>query len=376
MSRRAPCATVAAATLSLMCLPGIARAQSAPSVLYACINPGNGVVRVVAETEACRSTETRLQWNVVGEQGPQGPRGEQGPQGLVGATGATGERGATGATGERGATGATGERGATGATGDHGATGATGDKGETGATGATGAKGDKGDTGATGATGAKGDKGDTGATGATGAKGDKGDTGATGATGAKGDKGDAGATGATGAKGDKGDTGATGATGDIGPIGPTGLTGDKGETGAAGLQGASGFVTTVGFDVRSATQLTSATMTVVPASCLTDSYTAGANEVAFVDMALQGFSTGPNHLLLQPVVSATPPGEAATSTFMSNIPAMQNLGPGGWGSVQTFASMPLTKDVAYRFMVGARLQLAGIVSDVVCRAVVVIAKRP
>src|SRR5579862_8251240 len=71
-------------------------AQSNP-VIYACANPGNGNLRIVDATEACRANEVRVQWNAVGQAGATGPTGPIGPQGLTGATGATGAVGANGA---------------------------------------------------------------------------------------------------------------------------------------------------------------------------------------------------------------------------------------------------------------------------------------
>ncbi len=327
MSRRAPCATVAAATLSLLCLPGIARAQSAPSVLFACINPGNGVVRVVAEGEACRSNETRLQWNVVGEQGPQGPRGEQGPQGV------------------------------TGATGDRGATGATGAKGETGAPGQNGGKGD---------TGAPGEKGDKGETGAPGEKGDKGD---------KGDRGETGAVGATGATGDKGEPGAPGRDGAPGEPGATGLT---------------GFVTTLGYDVQVTSANLPSVTTALPllsmalASCATDGYKAGPNEMAFIDMGLQASVPSSlmmgvaNRIGLTPMFTEDKNDGTGISAprNLSSIPVVQSIPLSSSGSVHTVVSMGLNSGSTYRFMTGARANLSSPLNELGCRAVVIIARRP
>lgn len=54
--------------------------------------------------------------NVIGPQGPQGPKGATGPQGPKGDTGATGPQGPKGATGPQGIQGPQGPTGATGAT--------------------------------------------------------------------------------------------------------------------------------------------------------------------------------------------------------------------------------------------------------------------
>jgi hypothetical protein len=59
-------------------------ANSDPNVLEACINPGNGGMRLVDAAEACHNNETRVQWNVVGPAGPPGPPGPTGPPGPPG----------------------------------------------------------------------------------------------------------------------------------------------------------------------------------------------------------------------------------------------------------------------------------------------------
>ena len=92
----------------LLAVPIAMRAASTPGVLEACINPGNGGMRLVDSSVACHNNETRVAWNVTGPAGPEGPTGP------TGATGATGPAGPTGATGASGATGATGPAGPTG----------------------------------------------------------------------------------------------------------------------------------------------------------------------------------------------------------------------------------------------------------------------
>jgi hypothetical protein len=55
------------------------RVSASPSaVLDACINPGNGMMRLVDASTACHNNETRVEWNVEGPQGPQGPQGPAG----------------------------------------------------------------------------------------------------------------------------------------------------------------------------------------------------------------------------------------------------------------------------------------------------------
>src|SRR5262249_47950213 len=133
---------------TVLILVGAAAAErlhaQTPGVIYACANPGNGNLRMVAATEACRANETRVALNVAGVAGPMGPTGAPGPTGPAGPTG------------PQGSAGATGSQGATGATGSQGPTGDTGSTGQKGASGATGATGEQGPTGPTGPTGPAG----------------------------------------------------------------------------------------------------------------------------------------------------------------------------------------------------------------------------
>lgn len=54
------------------------------AVLEACVNKGNGMMRLVDATTACHANETRVDWNETGPAGPPGPAGPAGPQGPAG----------------------------------------------------------------------------------------------------------------------------------------------------------------------------------------------------------------------------------------------------------------------------------------------------
>ena len=75
--------------LSLFLTAAVAMAAD-PAVLYACVNPGNGNLRLVDASVACHSNETRVQWNVAGPAGPSGPAGPAGATGAVGPAGTNG----------------------------------------------------------------------------------------------------------------------------------------------------------------------------------------------------------------------------------------------------------------------------------------------
>ena len=71
-----------------------ASAQADASVLDACVNSGNGMMRLVDATTVCHANETRVEWNQVGPQGPAGPTGSTGPAGPTGPPGPTSAGGA------------------------------------------------------------------------------------------------------------------------------------------------------------------------------------------------------------------------------------------------------------------------------------------
>ncbi|HEV7747717.1 MAG TPA: hypothetical protein VGO56_22145 [Pyrinomonadaceae bacterium] len=108
--RRIAIASALLAAVVLMLVPIVQHAAT-PGVLEACINGGNGGMRLVDSGQACHNNETRVSWNIAGPAGPAGPTGPTGPIGATGATGATGPAGPTGATGATGATGPAGPPG-------------------------------------------------------------------------------------------------------------------------------------------------------------------------------------------------------------------------------------------------------------------------
>jgi Collagen triple helix repeat (20 copies) len=116
------------AAVGALFVSGQAIAQT-PTQIFACVNNGNGTIRVIAPTASCGNNEMRLVWNTVGPQGPAGPQGSQGvpgPMGPAGATGATGPQGPAGPAGPAGPQGATGSMGLMGLTGPQGPAGPPG----------------------------------------------------------------------------------------------------------------------------------------------------------------------------------------------------------------------------------------------------------
>lgn len=94
--RRAAVACFAILALAVLAVPIVNFASGPSSVLEACINGGNGGMRLVDSNTPCHNNETRVQWNITGPQGPQGQQGAAGPQGLTGATGPEGPQGPAG----------------------------------------------------------------------------------------------------------------------------------------------------------------------------------------------------------------------------------------------------------------------------------------
>ena len=64
--------------------------QAGAAVIEACVNSGNGMMRIVDATTLCHANEMRVQWNQEGLQGPPGPVGPQGPVGPAGPQGPAG----------------------------------------------------------------------------------------------------------------------------------------------------------------------------------------------------------------------------------------------------------------------------------------------
>ena len=69
--------------LSLLLVASVGLSDD-PTVIVACVNPGNGNLRLVDPSVPCHSNETRVQWNVTGPAGPQGPAGPPGTNGTNG----------------------------------------------------------------------------------------------------------------------------------------------------------------------------------------------------------------------------------------------------------------------------------------------------
>ena len=70
-------ACIALAVALVLLLP-VARVSASPSTLSACINPGNGMMRLVSDSSQCHANENFVTWNVTGPAGPAGPPGPPG----------------------------------------------------------------------------------------------------------------------------------------------------------------------------------------------------------------------------------------------------------------------------------------------------------
>jgi hypothetical protein len=76
-TRRRIIACIAVFAVAVL-VPIALHAASTAGTLEACVNPGNGMMRLVDSSTACHNNETRVTWNV---EGPQGPPGDPGPPG-------------------------------------------------------------------------------------------------------------------------------------------------------------------------------------------------------------------------------------------------------------------------------------------------------
>lgn len=127
--RRIVITCVTAIGVLLVMVPIAKLATNSSGVLSACVNPGNGNMRLVDSNSACHNNETFVEWNIEGPPGPVGPMGPAGPQGPQGVQGVAGPTGPTGATGPQGPQGNTGATGATGPEGPAGPAGPAGPPG-------------------------------------------------------------------------------------------------------------------------------------------------------------------------------------------------------------------------------------------------------
>ena len=77
-------------------VPIAMRAASSPGTLEACINPGNGMMRLVDSSTPCHNNESRVSWGITGPIGPAGATGPVGPTGSTGSIGPAGPAGPPG----------------------------------------------------------------------------------------------------------------------------------------------------------------------------------------------------------------------------------------------------------------------------------------
>src|SRR5262249_46826128 len=81
------CMTIVAVVLLIVLVPSVSAGGS--GVLDACVNGGNGMMRLVGSGAAWHANEGFWERNIQGPQGPQGPAGPQGPQGPQGPPGSS-----------------------------------------------------------------------------------------------------------------------------------------------------------------------------------------------------------------------------------------------------------------------------------------------
>src|SRR5215471_996070 len=79
--RRTAIACVAAIAILVLMVPIVKLATNNSNVLSACVNPGNGNMRLVDSSSACHNNESFVQWDIEGPQGSPGPQGPQGDPG-------------------------------------------------------------------------------------------------------------------------------------------------------------------------------------------------------------------------------------------------------------------------------------------------------
>jgi hypothetical protein len=140
-----------------------AQVVSSDGVIYACMNPNDGEIRIVSDPESCKKNEGLLSWNIMGPKGDKGDPGEAGP---AGPEGPAGQDGATGPAGPAGTNGLAcwdlsgdGIQDAVEDTNQDGRWDATDCKGEQGLQGIQGVQGEQGPQGDPGPQGPPGEPG-------------------------------------------------------------------------------------------------------------------------------------------------------------------------------------------------------------------------
>ena len=68
LTRRSVIACISVIACAVL-VPIAMRAANSPSTLEACINPGNGMMRLVDSSTACHDNESRVSWNITGPAG-------------------------------------------------------------------------------------------------------------------------------------------------------------------------------------------------------------------------------------------------------------------------------------------------------------------
>jgi Collagen triple helix repeat (20 copies) len=112
--RRVVITSLTVTAILIVMVPIAKFATTNSGVISACVNPGNGNLRLVNSNSDCHNNESFVEWSITGPVGPQGPIGPAGPagsQGPAGADGAAGVQGPIGPIGPEGPTGPAGPAG-------------------------------------------------------------------------------------------------------------------------------------------------------------------------------------------------------------------------------------------------------------------------
>jgi hypothetical protein len=105
---------VGAAAFAALAAGGVGafgNSSPATTVIQACRNTTNGLLRAVDSAQQCRTSEEAIAWNAKGDPGPAGAHGPEGPPGPAGPPGSEGPAGPQGPAGPIGPAGPTGPKG-------------------------------------------------------------------------------------------------------------------------------------------------------------------------------------------------------------------------------------------------------------------------
>lgn len=161
------------------------------------------------------------------------------------------------------------------------------------------------------------------------------------------------------------------ACGQAGPMGAEGPQGAIGMTGPKGDPGAPGLVATRGFDAENVLPSLAANTTTVPAPCQTESYTAGANEVALIDFDSSVYPQTAPLAIIAFKAAAQIDGAPFTAISTESVDSLQD----GTANAAIHKQYPLSAGKKYVFGISwYSVTATGALTKATCHGTVMVAR--